>query len=91
MTVTITTQRYPEVHKALCALLGPRKKFRAIDHYASWTPRMNKGLGLLRTRNNDDWETFVTGDNLELILSIRDRQNNLRGAHLFLEYMVSKA
>ncbi len=87
MTVVITKRLYPEIHRALCALLGECKQFKTIDHFETWIPKAERGLKALRRRDADDWRTFVCGVDLKPILRIRDHYNDLRGAHQFLDYM----
>lgn len=85
----VTQTKYPEVYRALCELLGKRKKFDVIDHFATWLPKMNGALGLLRKRNPENWKTFVASTDYSEVLRVRDTQTNLRGAHLFLDFMAN--
>lgn len=89
MSVTVTNRRYPEVYKALSALLGPRKAFKIIDHFETWLPKANAGLGALRRQDAGRWPTFVAGDDFAAILRIRDRRTDLRGAHQILDFMAN--
>lgn len=87
--VQITASRYPELHRAAVALLGPRKTFRLPEHFQTWLPKADAGLGQLRRRNADRWQTFVAGHDLAPILRIRDGNKMLRGAHQILDYMAN--
>ena len=89
MTETISKRRYPEVHRAMCALMGERKQFKIIDHFASWLPRADEGLGALRKADADRWTVFVAGPDLEPILWVRDHHDDLRGAHQILDFMAN--
>lgn len=89
MSVAVTNRRYPEVHKALCALLGSRKAFKIIDHFETWLPKADRGLGALRRKDAGRWLVFVAGDDLAAILRIRDRRTDLRGAHQILDFMAN--
>lgn len=59
----ITARSHPEIHRALCAILGERKVFLAdpranIAHHA---PRAGQALRALRLKAPDDWREFVVG------------------------------
>lgn len=89
MSAVVTNRRYPEVHKALCALLGARKAFKIIDHFGTWLPKADRGLGALRRKDAGEWHTFVAGNDFAAILRIRDRRDDLRGAHQILDFMAN--
>lgn len=87
--VQITARRYPELHRAAVALLGPRKTFRLPEHFETWLPNAEDGLRGLRRRDADRWQTFVAGHDLAPILRIRDGNKMLRGDHKILDYMAN--
>lgn len=89
MAETISKRRYPEVYRALCALLGERKQFKIIDHFETWLPKADRGLGALRRNDSGEWNAFVAGNDFAAILRIRDRRNDLRGAHQILDFMAN--
>ena len=91
MSVTITKRRYPEIHRALCALLGEHKQFKTIDHFETWLPKAERGLKALRRDDEDEWRVFVVGGNgLGDVIDVRDhRKPTLNGAHQFLDYMAN--
>jgi len=89
MSVTITSRRYPELHRAAVALLGPRKTFRLPEHFETWLPKAERGLKALRRADEGDWRTFVAGLDMAAILRVRDTHENIRGAHQILDYMAN--
>lgn len=90
-SVQITARRYPELHRAGVALLGPRKAFKVPEHFETWLPKADRGLKALRRRDEDDWRTFVVGGaDLSDVLRVRDRYDDIRGAHQILDYLASE-
>lgn len=88
--VPITGRRYPELHRAAVALLGPRKAFKVPDHFETWLPKADRGLKALRRADEGDWRTFVAGLDMAAVLRVRDAYDDIRGAHQILDYLANE-
>ena len=87
----ISPKNYPELHKAIKALRPDLESYVIDKHFYTWLPKTERNLRELRTQNQKAWQEFVHGDNLNLILHIRNSNGRLLGGtHQILEWFADR-
>ena len=87
----ITKKNYPELYRALEALRPDMSEYVIDKHFYTWLPKTERNLRELRTQNEKAWHEFVHGDNLALILHIRNSNGRLLGGtHQILEWFADR-
>lgn len=87
MTVTISNRNFPELHRAFCEVHHQRASFNLIDHFATWLPKAEKGLGNLRRRSVADWKEFCSGVDMAKGQAVKEAYPDLRGAWMIVDWV----